>query len=120
MIFEAKLSNRDDIRRAKRSYIQFSSSLFLALKELREFLFATVYRDKWVMQVMGHAEDIVVDLFQAYSSSAESLPSDWQALLQTNDLQDRAIHICDFVAGMTDRYALQEHKRLFDVTPDLR
>ncbi|MEP3474779.1 MAG: deoxyguanosinetriphosphate triphosphohydrolase [Hyphomicrobiales bacterium] len=120
LIFEAKLGNRDDVRRAKRSYIQFSSSLFLALKELREFLFATVYRDKWVMQVMGHAEDIVVDLFQAYSSSAESLPSDWQALLQTNDLQDRAIHICDFVAGMTDRYALQEHRRLFDVTPDLR
>ncbi len=120
LISASNVGNRDDIRNAKQSYIQFSSSLFLALKELREFLFATVYRDKWVMQVMGHAEEIVIDLFQTYSSRAESLPSDWQALLQTNDLQDRAIHICDFVAGMTDRYALQEHKRLFDVTPELR
>lgn len=120
LILDANLSNRDDVRNARRSYIQFSSSLFLALKELREFLFATVYRDKWVMQVMGHAEDIVIDLFQAYSSRGESLPSDWQALLQTDDLQNRAIHICDFVAGMTDRYALQEHRRLFDTTPELR
>lgn len=120
LISDADLRTHEDIRLSNRSYIQFSKNMFSALKELREFLFASVYRDKWVMQVMGHAENIVVDLFQAYESNAESLPSDWQALLQTNDMLDRAVHICDFVAGMTDRYALQEHRRLFDVTPELR
>lgn len=120
LISDADLRTHADIRLSNRSYIQFSKNMFSALKELREFLFASVYRDKWVMQVMGHAENIVIDLFQAYESNAESLPSDWQALLQTNDALDRAVHICDFVAGMTDRYALQEHRRLFDVTPELR
>ncbi len=120
LISEAKLAKRGDVRAGTRSYIQFSSPLFSALKELREFLFATVYRDKWVMKVMGRAEEIVIDLFQAYEKSGESLPSDWQALLKGKDCHERAVHICDFVAGMTDRYALQEHRRLFDVTPELR
>lgn len=120
LISEAKLAKRGDVRAGTRSYIQFSSPLFSALKELTEFLFATVYRDKWVMKVMGRAEEIVIDLFQAYEKSSESLPSDWQALLKGKDCCERAVHICDFVAGMTDRYALQEHRRLFDVTPELR
>ena len=97
-----------------------SSSLFSALKELREFLFAAVYRDKWVMKVMGRAEDIVIDLFQAYEKRGESLPSEWQTLIKNKDEHERVVHICDFVAGMTDRYALQEHRRLFEVTPELR
>lgn len=120
LISEAKLAKRGDVRAGTRSYIQFSSPLFSALKELREFLFATVYRDKWVMKVMGRAEEIVIDLFQAYEKRSESLPSDWQALLKAKDCRERAVHICDFVAGMTDRYALQEHRRLFEFTPELR
>ena len=72
------------------------------------------------MKVMGRAEEIVIDLFQAYEKRSESLPSDWQALLKAKDCRERAVHICDFVAGMTDRYALQEHRRLFEFTPELR
>lgn len=109
-----------DVRLAKRSFIQFSPSMFEALKELRSFLFRSVYRDQWVMKVMGRAEEIVIDLFKAYQTDSESLPDDWQALLQTQDPQKRAVLICDFVAGMTDRYALQEHRRLFNKTPELR
>lgn len=120
LILAENIKSSEEVRRAPRSFIQFSSTMFQGLKELREFLFASVYRDPWVMKVMGFAEDIVGDLFNTYQNNSESMPSDWQALLQTTDCRVRAVHICDFVAGMTDRYAVQEHQRLFDVTPDLK
>ena len=114
------IHTQDDIRNAKALLVQFSPTIEKELKELRAFLFTRVYRNDWVMKVMGRAQDIVIDLFETYQKSNEKMPEDWQALLQTDDEQAKAWHICDFVAGMTDRFAVQEHRRLFDVTPDLR
>ncbi len=114
------IKTQDDIRNAQGLLVQFSPAIEKELKELRAFLFSRVYRNDWVMKVMGRAQEIVIDLFQAYQKSNEKMPEDWQALLQTQDEQAKAWHICDFVAGMTDRFAVQEHRRLFDVTPDLR
>jgi len=114
------IQTQDDIRNGQGLLVQFSPAIEKELKELRAFLFSRVYRNDWVMKVMGRAQEIVIDLFQAYQKSNEKMPEDWQALLQTQDEQAKAWHICDFVAGMTDRFAVQEHRRLFDVTPDLR
>ncbi len=114
------IKTQDDIRNAGDLLVQFSPIIEKELKELRAFLFTRVYRNEWVMKVMGAAQDIVIDLFETYQKSNETMPEDWQALLQTEDEQAKAWHICDFVAGMTDRFAVQEHRRLFDVTPDLR
>lgn len=109
-----------DVRGASQALVLFSPALWEGLKELRAFLFASVYRDEWVMKVMGHAEEIVIDLFLEYQKSNDLMPDDWRPLLEINDEGQRAVHICDFVSGMTDRYAVQEHRRLFDVTPELR
>ena len=110
----------EGIRCASQALVRFSDEVWAELHVLRDFLFRSVYRDPWVMQVMGRAEGIVMDLFQAYLRRPDDMPEDWQALMQSDDEMRRAVHVCDFVAGMTDRYAVQEHKRLFDVTPDLR
>ncbi len=120
LIADANIKTQADIKRANQTLVQFSAPLFQELKELRTFLFASVYRDKWVMKVMTNAQDIVVDLFQVYQKSNKLMPKPWQALLAECDDKQKAIHICDFVSGMTDRYAVQEHRRLFDVTPELR
>jgi dGTPase len=69
---------------------------------------------------MGDAEKIVSDLFERYSARPHELPGEWQHGLDAVDAGGRARHVADFIAGMTDRYALIEHARLFDSTPELR
>ena len=64
---------------------------------------------------MGRAQRVVTQLFEAYMNDPEELPERWRlnSELEQNGLKAR--HISDFIAGMTDRYALEEHKRLFDL-----
>jgi dGTPase len=75
-----------------------------------------------VMRVMGEAEQILFDLFARYQNSPGDLPPEWLppegGHLETET--GRARRIGNFIAGMTDRFALTEHQRLFDSTPDLR
>lgn len=120
-LLNQQIESMDDVRHAGEALVQFSPAMSQGIKELRAFLFNSVYRDDWVMKVMGRAEEIVTDLFEKYRNNAEALPPEWQeAVLAQPDEAGRAILICDFVAGMTDRYALLEHRRLFDATPELR
>lgn len=114
-----------DVRAAGETIVCFSPSMKEGIMALRSFLFESVYRDEWVMKVMGRAEGIVRELFQMYQRSADFLPGEWraqvkEALAGAEGESAAAVLICDFVAGMTDRYAMLEHRRLFDVTPELR
>ena len=84
------------------------------------FLFERVYRHDRVMRVMRDAERIVGDLFGRYMRRAATMAEAWQAASRRLDERRRARLVGDFVAGMTDRYAIAEHRRLFDATPDLR
>jgi dGTPase len=84
---------------------------------LKSFLFANVYRHPRVMAVMADAEGVVRDLFERYMADPGELPGSWRAAAEADGPSGV---VADFVAGMTDRYALGEHRRLFDATPDLR
>lgn len=110
----------EDIRRAGRATAAFSPEMSSALAALRSFLFERVYRSPRVMRVMAGAEAIVSDLFAAYWRDTAAMPEAWAKAAQGLDERGRARVIGDFVAGMTDRYAMQEHARLFDATPELR
>jgi dGTPase len=79
-----------------------------------------MYRHPRVMKVMDQAADVVRDLFLRYSAGPQDMPAEWSEQLSGRDEAARARHIADFIAGMTDRYALAEHARLFDSTPELR
>ena len=72
-----------------------------------------MYRAPDVMDQRAHAAQVVRDLFPLYLENTGELPGDWQADLRraTTDHQ-RARHVADYIAGMTDRFALQEHARL--------
>ena len=63
---------------------------------------------------------MVGDLFRRYSADPEALPPEWREQAPPRGTPAYARHISDFIAGMTDRFALAEHRRLFDATPDLR
>ena len=108
------------VRHASRAVVAFSPSMHAELAALRAFLFARVYRHEHVVRIMGGAEGVVADLFRRYADDANALPADWREQAPAQGSREYARHIADFIAGMTDRYALAEHRRLFDATPDLR
>jgi len=115
-------SSPDDIRKATRGIIGFSEPMAGHIKDLRQFLFDRVYRSEKVMAVMRRAETIVSDLFQHYSKpgGSKDLPRAWQQTESVLSDQQRFRLIADYLSGMTDRFADAEHRRLFDVTPELR
>jgi dGTPase len=113
-------SSPDDIRAAPEAVAAFSPEMAADIAGLRAFLMERVYRSGPVMRVMQGAEAIVEALFTKYLGDDAAMPQAWQAAAQEADDRHRARIIGDFVAGMTDRYAIAEHRRLFDATPELR
>jgi dGTPase len=109
-----------DIRAAGEAVVSFSAGMDADLKSLKAFLMRRVYRSRRVMNVMDEAQAVVARLFGLYLSDASALPEAWRAAQAGLSERRRARLVADFVAGMTDRYALAEHGRLFDGTPDLR
>jgi len=88
-------------------------------RDIKGFLYARMYRHDRVMRVMDDAEGVVRDLFGHYSATSADLPEEWREGIGVND-SDYARRIADYIAGMTDRYALIEHAKYFKETPELR
>jgi len=109
----------EDVRRAGQAIVAFSPGMYAELQDLRRFLFDHVYRHERVMRVMRSAESIVGDLFSRYMAEPSSIPGERGAAIAQADAPQRTRMIGDFIAGMTDRFAVAEHRRLFDLTPDL-
>ncbi|MBN9060780.1 MAG: deoxyguanosinetriphosphate triphosphohydrolase, partial [Rhizobiales bacterium] len=109
----------DALRHAGRPMIAFSPVLAAADRAIKTHLWHNVYRHSRVMHVMTAAEGVVERLFERYWTDPDALPPEWRSGLDPADFPRRARRICDFLAGMTDRYALREHQRLFDASPDL-
>ena len=108
------------IRAASGPVIVFDQNLMMADKDIKSFLFAHMYRNLNVMRVRAQAESVLRDLYLKLNNNPSLLPEDWRLRLNDTDEREKAYHIADYIAGMTDRFALEEHRRLFDVTPDLR
>ncbi len=116
----AKPRSADDVRHFHQPLIAFSADVAREEAEIKAFLKARMYRHKRVMRVMGEAEQILFDLFARYQQSPGDLPPEWVEGKESETAAERARRIGNFIAGMTDRFALIEHQRLFDSTPDLR
>jgi dGTPase len=110
----------DDVRRAAAPVGGFSQTTGEADRAIKSFLEARMYRHARVTKVMDQAGGVVRDLFARYQARPQDLPAEWNESLAGLEETQRSRHIADFIAGMTDRYALAEHARLFDLTPELR
>ena len=121
---DLKPANADDVRRAGRPVVAFSEGMAADLRTLRDFLFVRVWRHYKVNRMTSKARRAMRQLFDLFMELPKTLPTDWQTLdgAKVADLSEaeKARHIADYVAGMTDRYALMEHERLFDLGPILR
>jgi len=109
-----------DVRDAGSPVVAFSPAMAATDAAIKAFLLPRMYRHERVMRIMREAEELVANLFARYSAAPHDLPEEWRHGLDGADPGQRARHIADFIAGMTDRFALMEHARLFDSTPELR
>ena len=116
----AKPQSANDVRHHNQPLIAFPPAVAQEEAEIKAFLKLRMYRHTRVMRVMGDAEQILFDLFARYQQSPGDLPAEWVEGTESETETERARRIGNFIAGMTDRYALIEHQRLFDSTPDLR
>jgi len=109
-IAEHRISSLDDVHTAPR-LIAYSTALQPQLKELKGFLRDSLYHHYQVLRMTDKAKRIIADLFGAFMADPRLLPPQYQ--LRAEDDTPRAI--ADYIAGMTDRYAMREHRRLFAI-----
>jgi dGTPase len=114
----------DDIRRAGRPVAAFSPQMAKDLETIRSFLFTNMWRHYKVNRMTSKAKRVVTDLFDLFMSETNTLPHEWQrseaGAIETLSATARARVIADYIASMTDRYAILEHERLFEPGPILR
>ena len=110
----------DDVRGLDYAIVSFSRSIEEGEKVLKAFLFEHMYRHEKVVPSVQAAQSIVADLYDAFWSGDALMPETTEWSLSGLNESDRASRICDYIAGMTDRYAVSEHRRWFDHTPELR
>jgi len=118
----ARPGSVDDVHTHGDVLVAFPPQAAAAEAEIKAFLKQRMYRHPRVMRVMGDAERILFDLFARYQRTPGDLPAEWLPPEggRAGSETARARRIGNFIAGMTDRFALTEHQRLFDSTPDLR
>jgi dGTPase len=110
----------DAVRAAGRPVIAASPAQRAEIEALRRYLLANVYRHPKVMRVVAGAESVVRELFGRYMARPDEMPPAWRAAAERGgDEAGRAAAVVDFVAGMTDRFAIKEHRRLFGATPEI-
>jgi dGTPase len=108
---ESKVSSPTDIQKLKHNVIGYSEEIQRRNRELKDFLYKKLYRHYRVVRMQVKAERIITDLFHAYCEEPAMLPDHVQFFIEKRGLERT---ICDYIAGMTDRYAIEEHQKLFN------
>ncbi len=116
---EAAPGSIEAVHQAGRMLVGFSPAMAAEEKELKAFLTANLYRHPQVLRTRADADRVVRDLFDVYFGDPAIMPEGWREVLADASERIKARHVADFLAGMTDTYALKEHRRLFDHTPYL-
>ncbi|MGB7877007.1 MAG: deoxyguanosinetriphosphate triphosphohydrolase [Anaerolineales bacterium] len=100
-----------ELQKLSYNVIGFSEEMNRRNRELKDFLYNRMYRHYRVVRMQVKAERIVEEIFNAYQDEPSTLPRQFQAFIDQRGLERT---ICDYIAGMTDRYAIEEHQKLFD------
>ncbi len=112
----------EDIRTAGQQTVAFSSNMYTMVEELRAFLLKRMYRHFTVNRIYNKVEKIIPEMFDTFMRHYNMLPDDWQIRVeQAGGLIDNVAQariVCDYIAGMTDRYAIKEYDRLFNLNWD--
>ena len=110
LLADANIQSPDDVQLYESNIVSYSNQIGDEIKELKKFLLNKMYRHYRLMRMQTKARIFITDIFNAYLKEPLMLPTKTQELLQS---QPKERVICDYIAGMTDRYALDEWERLF-------
>ena len=102
----------EDVRAAGRTLVGFSADLAAQERDLKRFMYATLYHHPSQLAAADRARVIITDLFGAYQEQPQLLPEEWRSDCGSEEPR-RSRHIADFIAGMTDRYAEKRHAEIF-------
>ena len=111
---EARPASPAEVRASSRAVVAFSDEMRENERALRAFLFERMYRHFRVNRMTSKARRVVRELFELFLAEPQCLPTEWGELAGTAGSSETARVVADYIAGMTDRYALDEHRRLFD------
>jgi dGTPase len=114
-----KIETADDVRQIGQAMAGFSDQLAQQHADIKAFLFERVYRHHTVNGSMSKARRVMRDLFDLLFAEPDVLPEEWRINAHNADALGRARIICDYIAGMTDRFAMEEHRRLFDISDSM-
>ncbi|MBV1702446.1 MAG: deoxyguanosinetriphosphate triphosphohydrolase [Hyphomicrobiales bacterium] len=106
-----------DIRALNDAVVAFSPEMAQVDRDLKGFLYPRMYRHPRIMRIRDEAGQVMRDLYGLYLRTPSTMPPEWAALAQKGEVERV---IADYIAGMTDRFALREHERLIGNTPELR
>lgn len=112
---QAKIRHVNDIRALGKPIAEFSAPMQESQKLLKQFLMSRMYRHYKINRMSSKARRVVVELFGFFHSEPECLPDEWRSLAGKPASAETAGVVKDFIAGMTDRFALQEHQRVFNL-----
>ncbi len=110
-LYASRVKSALDIQKLKHNVIGYSEDMQRRHRELKDFLYARLYRHYRVVRMQVKAEKTITDLFRAYQDEPATLPDHVQKFIEPRGLERT---ICDHIAGMTDRYAIEEYRKLFD------
>ena len=113
-IARLKPGSAAEVRALGEPLIGFSEAMEGPQRALRVFLYARMYKHYRVNRMRSKAKRVLADLFEVFLAEPETLPPPWNTAAMPLDAPQRARVVCDYVAGMTDSFALEEHRRLFD------
>lgn len=108
----SKANSPQELQALPYNVVGFSEDMHRRNRELKDFLFEKLYRHYRVVRMQTKAERIISELFKLYVNTPSALPDSVQLSIPVKGLE---LTVCDYIAGMTDRFAIDEYKRLFDV-----
>lgn len=115
-IAKHRIDSPDTVRHLGLQVVHFSPEMDMVNKSIKSFLFKHMYRHYKVNRMTSKARRVVAELFSFFHQEPTCLPNVWYAQTDGKGTQRTAEVIADFIAGMTDRFALEEHARIFDVS----
>jgi dGTPase len=108
---DSSVKSVEDLQRLPYNVISFSEDMYRRNRQIKDFLYTNLYRHHRVVRMAVKSERIVTELFNAYHSEPAMLPGHVQGFIEEHGLERT---ICDYIAGMTDRYAVDEYNKLFE------
>jgi len=112
-----KPDSAEAVRGLGEQIVAFSEELDAKQRELRAFLYERMYKHYKVNRMRSQARRILRELFELFNNEPNTLPPPWRMDAEQSNGERRARLVCDYIAGMTDNFAIEEHRRLFNLEP---